>query len=196
MGEFAPRHYDLRDGQGVVVRSAHASDAARVLLAARDVFTTSPHVLTQPDEFTLDEAGEREFIVKSLAAPDSLFVIALPDDSPNAAVLGIANLKRPLPKRKLRHTVELGMSVHSAHRGKGVGTALMDACVRWACGQPELELMTLAVYQANAAGRALYTRFGFIEYARLPGGLKHDDGTTWDQIFMYLALRERAPAAG
>lgn len=196
MGHAPPRHYDLRDGARCVVRSALAADASRVLHAARDVFSTSPHVLTSPGEFTLDEAGERAFIETSLAITDSLFVIALPEDSPAAPVLGIASLKRPLPKRKLRHTVELGMSVHSAHRGRGVGTALLDACIQWATAQPELEIMTLAVYQANAAGRALYERSGFITYARLPGGLKHDDGSTWDQHLMYRPLRDRPPSAG
>lgn len=194
MGEYAPRHYDLRDGTRVLVRSALAPDAARVLATAREVFNTSPFVLTQPDEFTLDEAGEREFIVRSLESPDALFVIALAEDSPPAQVLGIASLKRPLPKRKLRHTVELGMSVHSSQRGRGVGGALLDACIEWARAQASLDLMTLAVYEANAPARALYQRRGFIEYARLPGGLKHDDGSAWDQIFMYLPLRGPARA--
>lgn len=194
MGECAAMSYDLRPTGRCVVRSARPADAARVLEAAREVFGTTTHTLTQADEFTLTPEQERAHLEAMLAGADSVFVIALREDDPEGPVLGMADLKRALPKRKLRHSLELGMSVISPWRGRGVGTALMSACVAWARSRPEIELVTLAVYADNAAGLALYRRFGFAQYALLPGGLKHDDGTRWDQVFMYLDVRGQHPA--
>lgn len=194
MGEFASRSYALRPTGRCLVRSARPADAVRVLDAAREVFATTTHTLTQLDEFTFTQAQERAHLEAMLAEPDSAFVIALQEDDPDGPVLGIADVKRALPKRKLRHSLELGMSVISPWRGRGVGKALMAACVEWARGRPEIELITLAVYADNAAGLALYRRFGFVQYAFLPGGLKHDDGSRWDQVFMYLDVRGPHPA--
>ncbi|MFA6043530.1 MAG: N-acetyltransferase [Phycisphaerales bacterium] len=194
MGDFAGKLYNLRPTGRCLVRSARPADAARVLSAAREVFATTTHTLTQLDEFTLTEDQERSHLETMLAAPDSAFFIALQEDDPDGPVLGMADVKRPRPRRKLRHSLELGMSVISPWRGRGVGTALMDACVTWARIRSEIELITLAVYADNAAGLALYRRFGFVQYALLPGGLKHDDGSRWDQVFMYLDVRGHHPA--
>lgn len=189
MGHFAPHHYDLKPAGRCLVRSAQPADSERILIAAREVFATTQHVLTQPDEFNLTLSDELAFVESMLAAPDSVFLVALDATNPDGEVVGISSLKRSLPKRKMRHTLDLGMSVISSWRGRGVGTALMASCVQWARARPEIEIVTLAVYQDNAAGLALYRRFGFVPYGHLPRGLKHDDGSTWDQVLMYLDVR-------
>ncbi len=183
----------MKPSGSCVVRSAAGGDAARVIECARDVFATTQHTMTQADEFTMTEAQEREFIESLAEHPRSAFVIAMERDEPGEPVIGIAVLKHALPKRKLRHNVELGMSVRSTHRGRGVGTALLAALVDWAVEHPEIEIVTLGVYADNAAGLALYRRFGFVEFGMLPGGCKHDDGSCWDQVLMWRRVKDRAP---
>jgi putative acetyltransferase len=65
-----------------------------------------------------------------------------------------------------RHVATLGMAVHAPWRGKGLGTALMEAALRWA-GSSGVEKVSLEVYPTNEAALALYRRFGFEEEGRL-----------------------------
>ena len=185
-----------------MVRSATPEDAEAVLEGAREVFATSMHTLTKGDEFTMTLEQEREFLAARLSAPNEAFLIVVPEGSEAGAVGGVGVgggvgevwgslvLFHPKPRRKVRHTVDLGMGIRSTRRGVGVGAALMDAAVRFAQSRPELEIITLAVYEDNAAGRGLYRKFGFVEYGMLPRGCKHDDGSRWDQIYMYKEVGE------
>ncbi len=198
MATLAPSTHPLRPDGACVVRSMTPDDAPAVLECAREVFATSPHTLTQPDEFTITLDREREFLAENLRDPGLLFIGAFdpaaaaadsPAPAPEGRVLGLLDLRRPFPKRKVRHVRELGMCVRSSHRARGVGTALMAAAVAWAEAQPDLDMLTLAVYASNDAGLALYRRFRFVQYGVLPDGCKHDDHTTWDQILMVRRLR-------
>jgi ribosomal protein S18 acetylase RimI-like enzyme len=65
-----------------------------------------------------------------------------------------------------RHVATLGMAVHAEWRGKGLGTALMEAALRWARSSG-VEKVSLEVYPTNEAAVALYRRFGFEEEGRL-----------------------------
>lgn len=53
------------------------------------------------------------------------------------------------------------MSVHHEFQGKGVGTALMAACVDLADNWLNLTRLELEVYSDNQAAIHLYERFGF-----------------------------------
>jgi RimJ/RimL family protein N-acetyltransferase len=172
------------------VRSATPADSALVLDCARDVFETSDFTLTSRDEFRMTLEEETAFVSRLEAHPRQLMLIAhdLPADAPPAQFTGILVLTQNTAKRKLRHSVELGMSIRSTHRGRGIGTALLGCAVKWARANPDLLQITLGVYAANAAGLALYRRHGFVEHGRLPAGLIHDDGSTWEQIHMHLMV--------
>lgn len=173
---------DTPAGTTCIIRSATVDDAAPMLDCAREVFRTSPFLLTSPDEFNLTEAQERDFIASMLAHPKQLMLTAWAD----GRVIGILDLRQTIPRRKARHRVLLGMSIREAYRGRGVGRALMERALDWAKAHPDITLVTLEVYAANAPAIALYRKFGFIEKGTLPGGLIDDAGQPWDQIEMYL----------
>lgn len=164
-----------------VVRSATPDDAERVLECAREVFVTSPYVLTSPGEFTMTLEEEREFIAKLHEHPRQIMLVA----EHAGQIIGILVLTQNTAKRKLRHAVVLGMSIRQSYRGRRVGTALLREAVAWAEANPEVQIITLAVYAANAPAMALYRRFGFVEHGRLPGALLHDDETTWENVDMH-----------
>ena len=69
---------------------------------------------------------------------------------------------------------DLGMLVRNGHRGTGVGTALMDACLDW-CRTSRVHKVTLHVFPHNAAAIALYRKCGFTEEGRL---VRHYRGPT------------------
>ena len=63
------------------------------------------------------------------------------------------------PRR--RHSGNLGMSVHDDWQGRGIGTALMAACVDLANNWLNLTRLGLEVYTDNEPAFRLYTKFGF-----------------------------------
>jgi putative acetyltransferase len=56
---------------------------------------------------------------------------------------------------------EIHMTVRDDWQGKGVGTALMEAALDLADNWLNLKRLELTVYADNAAGIALYEKFGF-----------------------------------
>lgn len=53
---------------------------------------------------------------------------------------------------------------------------------------PDLEIISLSVFDHNPTAIRLYKAFGFIEYGRLPKGLKHK-GEHHDHIYMHKVVR-------
>jgi [ribosomal protein S18]-alanine N-acetyltransferase len=78
-----------------------------------------------------------------------------------------------------RTSPELGMLVDAAHRRRGVGDALLDACVAWARRVAARELV-LHVFPHNGAAVALYRKHGFEERGLLRRAYPRKDGTRWD----------------
>ena len=75
-------------------------------------------------------------------------------------VVGSIGLFRETPHRR-SHAAAIGMAVHDAYAGRGVGTALMAAVVDLADRWWNIRRLELNVYADNARAIALYERFGF-----------------------------------
>ena len=82
---------------------------------------------------------------------------------------------------------ELGMLVRRDWRGRGVGSALMQAAIDWARGH-RLHKLCLEVFAQNAAAIALYRKCGFAEEGRRPQQYRRAGGELWDTIMMGLLL--------
>lgn len=81
-----------------------------------------------------------------------------------------------------------GVYVSSAHRGKGVGRALLAELVERAKRDPSLEQIQLAVATVQTAARSLYQSLGFRSFGIEPNALKI--GSTYvDEDHMILKLR-------
>jgi ribosomal protein S18 acetylase RimI-like enzyme len=82
---------------------------------------------------------------------------------------------------------EIGMAVARQWRGRGVGSALLAASIEWAREQG-LHKLSLSVFAHNAAGIALYRKFGFIEEGRRVKHYRRASGELWDALEMGLLL--------
>jgi ribosomal protein S18 acetylase RimI-like enzyme len=90
---------------------------------------------------------------------------------------------------KVRHIGHIvGMMVREESRGRGLGRALLEACIARARRAPGLEMLTLSVTSHNAAAVALYRAAGFDRYGRLPHALKLGNDYH-DKDLMVLPLR-------
>ena len=64
-------------------------------------------------------------------------------------------------ERRRSHAGSIGMAVHDAFAGRGVGSALMAAAIDLADNWLQLKRLELTVYADNGRAIALYERFGF-----------------------------------
>ncbi|WP_374687738.1 GNAT family N-acetyltransferase [Promineifilum sp.] len=76
-------------------------------------------------------------------------------------VVGHLTLHQHMRSPRRRHSGSLGMAVHDEWQGRGVGTALMAACIDLADNWLNLHRLELDVYVDNERAIRLYTKFGF-----------------------------------
>ena len=63
-------------------------------------------------------------------------------------------------RRRTRHAGTLAMSVDARWREHGLGFALIDALLRWAEGQPQIERVGLSLLSSNTRAQRLYLKTG------------------------------------
>ena len=90
--------------------------------------------------------------------PEGLFLLAACVEGEVVGNLGLETFpNRP----RVRHAGTIGMAVRDEWQGRGVGTALLGAALDLADNWLNLSRVELTVYTYNAAGIALYKKFGF-----------------------------------
>jgi putative acetyltransferase len=90
--------------------------------------------------------------------PEGLFMLVA---CVEGEVVGNLGLHTSPNRPRIRHACSIGMAVHDDWQGKGVGTALLGAALDLADNWLNLSRVELTVYTDNAAGIALYEKFGF-----------------------------------
>ena len=114
------------------------------------------------------------------AEPAVMLLAEATDDGALIAHLGVESR---------RGVGDLGMMVAMDWRGRGVGSALMDAAVGWA-RESSLHKLALQVWPHNERARALYRKAGFVEEGYLRRQYRRRSGQLWDAVMMGLVLDE------
>jgi ribosomal protein S18 acetylase RimI-like enzyme len=141
-----------------VVRPARPGDAGSYLAMWRDVVGERRFVRTEAVRGTV-RTYRRQF--RDAVTETHAKLLAVTGDR----VVGAIVVER-MPHPVNRHVATLGMAVEGPWRGRGVGSALMAAGLRWA-RSAGVEKVTLEVYPTNEAAVALYRKFGFTEEGQL-----------------------------
>ena len=89
---------------------------------------------------------------------------------------------------------DLGMLVVREWRGRGVGSALLRACIDWA-RQAGSHKVTLQVWPHNAAAIDLYLKHGFKQEGYLRRHWRRRNGELWDAVVMGLLLEDGSAEA-
>jgi RimJ/RimL family protein N-acetyltransferase len=171
----------LESAAGVLIRAARPADAHSFVAAFRSVAAERRYIRT---ETVGRSTGHYRRRFRRSWDEHGAHVLALE----GARVVGSVSIHRD-EHPTTRHVATLGMFVTADHRGRGIGTALMDAAMRWAWAFG-IERLELSVYPDNAAARALYRRFGFVEEGRLVRRSKKSYGYE-DEILMAVRLDDR-----
>ena len=170
-----------------IVRKGMPEDAEQVL-AYMDEVLAEPGInfVTEPGEFKLTLAEEREFIQRCNSSDNNLYLVA----EAEGVIIGLLTMIAQ-DRRAVRHAPELGISVRQAWRGRGVGTALLEQALDWANASPAVRRVELHVFARNTRAIQLYERYGFqVEGVRRKAANK--DGEDIDDLIMGLLLTDQA----
>ena len=85
----------------------------------------------------------------------------------NGRVVGNAGVHAVSDNPRQKHVCSLGISIAHAYQGRGVGRALMNACLDFADRWANYSRVTLTVHADNARAIALYESLGFKHEGRL-----------------------------
>lgn len=171
----------------ILIRQAVADDA-EIVLAMMHQLLDEPHLNLSRETFRLSVQQEREFLQRIVRGGSEVYFIAL--DGPNA-VGNIWMRGSIVPARA--HAVELGISVVPSHRGRGIGTRLLQAGLRWARSRG-LRRVELTVHSENEGAKRLYERVGFVVEGR-HRSMFHKAGRFADAFSMALILDAEASAS-
>lgn len=173
-----------KSGLDIVIRYPQISDVQVMLDYINALSREETYVAMQGVQKTLEE--EQKFLeqeLKLISEHKALLLLAFNDDT----LIGIANLQ--MGKEALGHVAGLGISVESTYRGKGIGSLLMKNLLEEAEKTiHQLRIVTLQAFGVNESGIALYKKFGFQTYGKLPEGL-YRRGEYSEEVLMYKKIK-------
>ncbi|MDO9335582.1 MAG: GNAT family N-acetyltransferase [Caulobacter sp.] len=140
----------------------------------------------------LDESTFGSTLAEEEAKPDSWFEDRVRADGVFVAeadgqVVGMVAVGAKAPAKERHKGVVYSMFVLPDGRGRGLGAALMAACLDHA--REVVEIVQLVVVSTNAVAVALYEAAGFERYGFEPRALLQTDGRYTDDLHMWKRLR-------
>lgn len=168
---------DVDEAAPFRIREATVDDAEALLEYLRVILIDPMSSIADLDEMMLDLHRQREHLRRTQGKPDALALIAEHDDE----IIGFLTME-PGRRRKIGHTVELGMSVREDWRGKGVGRELLEKAEEWARSVETIEKICLNVFSDNIAALRLYQKAGFVIEGRLVDQIRI--GAKYQDLFL------------
>jgi RimJ/RimL family protein N-acetyltransferase len=138
------------------VRPAEPGDAEELTRLANAVSREPEAWLISADGEWRSPSDERRYLKALRRYPDAGVFVAETDAGQLVARLSVSRDAHPAS----RHVADLGLMVAKGWRGRGIGTALLDAAVDWA-REREVRKLELHVFPWNEPAIRLYEKFGF-----------------------------------
>lgn len=165
----------------IEIREAKPSDAGDLNRYIKEIFATSDHLITRPDEFTSGTIKQRFWIARKATNPVETCLIALQDGD----IIGMLDNWTDRRKR-ITHSTCFAMSVAEGYRCKGVGYRLLQHFIDWVHNHPSLTRVELHVHSDNKHAMKLYERCGFELEGTRRGVVRYEDGRVVDDHIMAL----------
>jgi len=171
----------LKNGKELLIRNGRETDGEAVATNFNETHAETDYLLAYPDEHTMTGEQEAGFLKMREASENEALLVAWVDGK----VVGTAGLDALGNRYKMKHRVDMGISVSRAYWGMGIGRNLMNACIELAkkAGYEQLELSVVA---ENERAVELYKSCGFVEFGYNPKGFK--SRFTGDQPVLMMRL--------
>lgn len=142
----------------------HLADLWRLRLRA---LREHPEAFGQPyDEAAAvpDAEAIERFRKGSIAGDNAVFGAFAPD----GALVGMTGIVRERRPRNAHRMTIWGVYVAPEARGRGLGSAMLEAAITHARGTPGVLQIHLTVVRTNLIAARSYERAGFVRYGRVP----------------------------
>ncbi len=140
----------------MAVRLAIEADAADVVEIIHQVGREERYLVNEGEAPPVAVQARQIGAMSNGSSPTRLWVAT---DQANK-VVGMLEMMRG-SFRKNAHTATLAMALMPSARGQGLGTALMQAALKWADDASVLKV-SLSVFETNEVALALYRKCGFV----------------------------------
>jgi RimJ/RimL family protein N-acetyltransferase len=189
---FTPVRVSLRENRSATVRMASADDDAALLDLERAIVRDRHGIVKHEDELPADAPAyaEQRKSAGVTATDGSAFCLVAEEDG-HGIVAEAYFLRHRF--RMIRHVATLGIDVHPAAQGIGLGRALLGRLLAWvrahrdADGERVLRA-ELNVRADNPRAIALYRSLGFELEGTRRAFVRRDDGALVDDHTMGLLL--------
>lgn len=149
---------------------------------APDAFTsTAAERRTEPQSWWLQRIGSVDAMATSFGAVRE------------GQLVGTVAVEYSAKPKTAHAALVLGMYVQPAHRGCGVGIALMRSAIAAASSRPQVLRLNLTLTEGNVSALRLYRSVGFVTWGVQPGAIRTGTGLK-GKVHMSLAL-DRPDAA-
>ncbi|QOY34690.1 GNAT family N-acetyltransferase [Anaerobacillus isosaccharinicus] len=179
MGAIKPRHYKMKNGETILLRTAFVHDAENLLNFNKEIIKEAPYLLTTEEEFTLTLEQENQFLKQMIDDSGKLAIIAEYQNE----IIGFLDFHSGF-KQRIKHQGSFGMSVSNQFRSQGVGIALLTTLLDWGKEHPIIEKICLEVFSDNESAISLYKKFGFVEEGKRVKAIKISNENYYDLIEM------------
>ena len=173
----------LKDGRECILRNGEERDGQTALDNFILTHEQTDYLLTYADENTMTAEQEGLFLQKKADSETEVEILAEVD----GIVVGLAGIEAAGSRDKICHRADFGISIDQHYWHLGIGTALMNACIKCAevAGYEQIELSVVA---ENEVAVAMYLKAGFKVYGRNPRGFKSRYTGYQELIYMRMEL--------
>lgn len=187
MGHVEPIQVTIRDGTRLWIRTAEPGDADGVIALRNELIVSSDYQVSSPRE-TWNRELALQKIEHAANLAGHLWLVASTGREPGSEIVGSINF-RSEDRKRIEHHGTFGIGNISSWRGRGVGTALIEALLNWAAAHDTIEKVCLGCFATNTKARKLYRRLGFKTEARSKRYFKLGPGEYVDDIQMCMYVK-------
>ncbi|MEM9064911.1 MAG: GNAT family protein [Planctomycetota bacterium] len=189
MALFRNHEHDAR-GLHVLIRCPVDRDAAGMIAHAKRSTEEGEHYLIEWDEHVQTIEGQLERIRRYREGEYQVAFVAIIEVDGEEQLIGEISF-RTLGRRRANHRGMFGISVAAAYQGRGIGRAMIQHLLDWACKHPTIEIVALGCYAENTRAQKLYREIGFVEEGRAVDMFKTGPGEYHDDVIMTLRVKPR-----
>ena len=170
-------------GRTVVLRNARPEDSADLIKYLKTTSAETPYLIREPDEITITEEKEKQFIQAKIDAERELMLVAFIDGKH----IGNCSLMSIAPYKRYSHRCDVAIALYKEYYGRGIGKAMLQTVldVAKSVGYEQAELEVMA---ENKDAIATYEKLGFEKFGTFPDNMKYADGSYVDAYWMMRKL--------
>lgn len=83
----------------------------------------------------------------------------------------------------------ISVYTHPDHRGNGLASQLVQACIEHLSRFPEITSVRISVNSSNTIAKSVYERLGFVTWGEEPDAIRAADGSCHNECHMVLGRR-------